>query len=235
MECASLKKCLLSPGNCNRDNVKDKVVKIDKEPRTPSKKGNDKVVDSDLKQESVKIEQKIILSKDKEENQKRTLDLEEGIARGKNILLAMQTKIANLYQTYFSNTSISYTAKEIVLDLENYLQALLLVASTKNKELQESEMNFIWSVLYHADIFEGTNSIEEAITKAKNIVDKNPQCLMLTVGVDRYYEKNETKALFVNIYNLYLVTCAVSGALPIKKEELFAQQINFARAQGVII
>ena len=165
--------------------------------------------------------------------EKPYLGLDEAIAQGKQELLGVETRITDLYGEYFANRGFSYTAKEVIVNFEEYIQALLLVACMEGRDLQEDEMRFIWSVLSHADVFAGTDSIEGALEKAKCIIQTSPHAILISIAVDKYYEKSETKFILNGIYDVYKIMCDLAKIVAVKKEKLLATIIEFARAQGV--
>ncbi len=165
--------------------------------------------------------------------EEKFITLEEGIEQGKKLLLDSEMRIADLYGEYFANRGFNYTAKEVIVNFEEYLQALFLVACMNNRDLQEEEMRFIWAVLSHADVFAGTDSIEGALEKSKTIIKTNPHAILITVAVDKYYEKNETAFILNGIYGVYKIMCDLAKIVAVKKEKLLATIIEFARTQGV--
>ncbi len=168
-----------------------------------------------------------------EEKPKKEISLQSASETGKKKLFDLESKIAYLYEGYFANRGFAYTAKQVVINLEEYLQALLLTAATDGRELKEEEMRFIWSVLSHADIFAGMNSIEETLERAKKIIETVPYAILISVAVDKFYDKKESAEICNAIYDLYLLMCLLSGISAIKKEKLLAKIREFAQAQGV--
>ncbi len=165
--------------------------------------------------------------------EKQYISLDEAIAQGKQELLSIETRITDLYGEYFANRRFSYTAKEVIANFEEYIQALLLVACMEGRDLQEDEMRFIWSVLSQADVFAGTDSIEGALEKAKGIIKTSPHAILISIAVDKYYEKSETKFILNGIYAIYKTTCSLANMVAVKKEKLLASVIAFAKSQGV--
>lgn len=162
-----------------------------------------------------------------------TLCLEEAIKLGKRTLIEMQSKVIKIYNEHFAKSGFAHSAKEIIFDLEKYLQALLVLSSSDGRDILEVEMNFIWAVLTHANLFEGLGSIEETLERCKIITKVNPHALLLTVAVDKFYKKQETAVFLDGIYNLYLLSRSLTGAEIIDKKQLLEAQIAFAQAQGV--
>ena len=132
---------------------------------------------------SMEIPEQISLVEDK----KQLITLDDAIKQGKKILLDCEKIVVDLYGEYFANRGFSYTAKEVIVNFEEYLQSLFLVACMDNRDLQEEEMRFIWAVLSHADIFAGTDSIEGTLLKAKGIIENNPHAILISVAVDKFY------------------------------------------------
>ena len=178
---------------------------------------------------SMDIPEQISLVEDK----KQLITLDDAIKQGKKILLDCEKIVVDLYGEYFANRGFSYTAKEVIVNLEEYLQSLFLVACMDNRDLQEEEMRFIWAVLSHADIFAGTDSIEGTLLKAKGIIENNPHAILISVAVDKFYEKKATAGILSGIYGVYKLMCDLAQIATIKKEKLFASIIAFAKAQGV--
>ena len=163
------------------------------------------------------------------------LPLSQAIENGKKILFQLESDVAYTYEEYFANRGFGYTAKEIIINFEEYLQALFLIVATTNRDLGEEEMRFIWSVLSHADIFNGTNSIDETLEKALKTVKVLPHAVLISVAVDKFYDKTATAEMLNGVYDLYLIMCKLAGIPITKKEKLFAKIKEFAQAQGVKI
>ena len=151
----------------------------------------------------------------------------------KEILFDLENKVIDIYTGYFANRNFAYTAKEIIVNLEEYLQALFLVACMSGRDIKEEEMRFIWSVLSHADIFTGLDSIDQSYEKAKIIINTDPHALLISVAVDKFYEKRETASIIKDIYKIYIIMCSLTGIPAIKKDKLLAIIIAFAQTQGV--
>ena len=207
----------------------EKKKEVNKEPLTLPKQSENKAVTP------IKAENKV--NANAKEKQAFTPvkkpSLSEVIEKAKDILSLTENRIANLYAEYFANRGFAYTLKEVIVNLEEYLQALFLVTAMNGRDIQEEEMKFIWSVLSRADIFRGTNSIEESIAKAKKVIKTNPSALLITVAVDKFYGKNESFEVVKNINEIYLLMCSLTGLKTVKKEELLAEIFTFAQAQGV--
>ena len=167
------------------------------------------------------------------ESKNQELTLAQAVEKGKKILFEIENSTALLYEGYFANRGFAYTAKQVVVNFEEYLQALLLVSVMEGRDLQEDEMRFIWSVLSHADIFTGMDSIEQTLERAKKMIDVVPHAVLISVAVDKFYDKNETASIVNSIYALYLLACKLAGIKPALKEKLLAKIIQFAQAQGV--
>ena len=167
------------------------------------------------------------------EGKKQIISLDESIQKAKKLLAESEKIVIDLYGGYFANRGFAYTADEVVINLEEYLQSLFLVACMNNRDLQEEEMRFIWSVLSHADIFAGTNSIEDTLAKAKGILANVPHSILMSVGIDKFYDKNTTANILNGIYGVYKLMCDLAQIAIIKKEKLFASIIEFARSKGV--
>ena len=69
--------------------------------------------------------------------------------------------------------------------------------------------------------------------KSKTIIKTNPHAILITVAVDKYYEKNETAFILNGIYGVYKIMCDLAKIVAVKKEKLLATIIEFARTQGV--
>ena len=175
---------------------------------------------------------------DKEE-QKMTFDdipfiaLDESIAKGKAIVKNVESRVLNLYEEFFANRGFAYSAKEVIVNLEEYLQAFFLSQLSSSRDIQEDEMRFIWSVLSLADIFTGKNSFEECLSFAQSLIKNTPYSILISVAVDKFYEKNETKTILLELYDLYSVLCTLSKIKPLKMEKLFENIVTFAKTQGV--
>ena len=174
-------------------------------------------------------------SESKESSKQEILTLSQAIEAGKEILFQLENDIVYTYEEYFANRGFAYTAKEIIVNFEEYLQALFLTVATTNRDLGEDEMRFIWSVFSRADIFSGMNSIEETLAKALKTVSVLPHAILISVAVDKFYDKTVTAKILSGIYDIYLIMCKLAGILTTKKEKLFAKIKEFAQAQGVKI
>lgn len=207
----------------------EKQKEVNKEPLTLQKQSENKAVTA------IKAESKVRASAEEKRafTPARKPSLNEAVERAKDILSLTENRIANLYAEYFANRGFAYTLKEVIVNLEEYLQALFLVVAMNGRDIQEEEMKFIWTVLSRADIFRGTNSIEESILKAKKVIKTNPSALLITVAVDKFYGKNESFEVVKNINEIYLLMCSLTGLKTVKKEELLAEIFAFAQAQGV--
>ena len=166
---------------------------------------------------------------------KNAISLDDAIKQGKALIDEIHQQIADIYKEHFANSSFAYSLSEVASDFERYLQALLLLSSSTNKELSEDEMSFIWEVLSLANVFEGTSSFDETLEKAKILTRVNPHALLLTVAVDKFYKKDQTNKLLTKIYDLYLLSCSLKNTKIIDKKQLLEAQYNFAWAQGVNI
>lgn len=209
----------------------EKQKEVNKEPLTLQKQSENKAVTA------IKAESKASASAEEKRafTPAQKPSLNEAVERAKEILSLTENRIANLYAEYFANRGFAYTLKEVIVNLEEYLQALFLVVAMNGRDIQEEEMKFIWTVLSRADIFRGTNSIEESIAKAKKVIKTNPSALLITVAVDKFYGKNESFEVVKNINEIYLLMCSLTGLKTVKKEELLAEIFAFAQAQGVKI
>lgn len=183
------------------------------------------------------IEQKPVIEKQNkvEANPNVMVELSDCVEKAKKILFEVENDIVYLYEGYFANRGFAYTAKEVVVNLEEYLQSLFLVVLMTDRDIQEEEMRFIWSVLSHADIFTGMDSIEGCFAKAKQTIIGNPYAIMISVAVDKFYDKQETKGVINRLYSLYEILCLLAGVDKVKKGKLFENIISFAQAQGVKI
>lgn len=161
------------------------------------------------------------------------ITLDDSVEKGKNILKSTENIIVNLYEEYFENRGFAYTKEQILVNFEEYLQSLLLVQSMENKDLSEEELRFIWSVMSKADIFTGHNGMDECLQKAVTTVKNTPYGILISVAVDKVYDKKETQVILSNIYNLYLILCLLAGIKPISKNKLLENLIAFAKTQGV--
>ena len=157
------------------------------------------------------------------------------LEKAKKILFEVENDIVYLYEGYFANRGFAYTAKEVVVNLEEYLQSLFLVVLMTDRDIKEEEMRFIWSVFSHADIFTGMDSIEDCLAKAKQAITGNSYAIMISVAVDKFYDKQETKGVINRLYSLYEILCLLAGVDKVKKGKLFENIISFAQAQGVKI
>lgn len=160
-------------------------------------------------------------------------ELSDMIEQGKAILLQMESEITYLYEGYFANRGFAYTLNQVIVNFEEYLQSLLLVACMTERDLAEDEMRFIWCVLSRADIFTGMNSIEQTLEKAQKIMETTPHAIMITVAVDKFYDKTKTCLVVDGIYQLYILICKLGGIVPIEKYKLLEKIKQFAKAQGV--
>ena len=151
------------------------------------------------------------------------------------MLNEIHLQIGAIYNEHFSNSAFAYSLNEVAIDLEKYLQALLILSASTGKELSETELDFIWAVLSQANIFDGTSSFEQVLEKVNIITRVNPHALLLTVAVDKFYKKSETDSLLTKIYDLYLLSCSLTNTKIIDKKQLLEVQYNFAQAQGVNI
>lgn len=161
--------------------------------------------------------------------------LEDAIEKGKLLLSEIHMQIQTIYNEHFSNSAFAYSLNDVANDVEKYMQALLILRASTGKELCEKELDFIWAVLSRANIFEGTNSLDEVLDKANIITRVNPHAVLLTVAVDKFYKKSETDKLLTKIYDLYLLSCSLVKTNIIDKKQLLEAQIKFAQAQGVNI
>jgi hypothetical protein len=55
----------------------------------------------------------------------------------------------------------------------------------------------------------------------------------MSVGIDKFYEKNTTANILSGIYGVYKLMCDLAQIAIIKKEKLFASIIEFAKSKGV--
>ena len=79
------------------------------------------------------------------------------------------------------------------------------------------------------------DSIEDCLAKAKQAIIGTPYAIMISVAVDKFYDKQETKGVINRLYSLYEILCLLAGVDKVKKGKLFENIISFAQAQGVKI
>lgn len=156
--------------------------------------------------------------------------------KAKESLKEIERTINVVYKKYFeSQNNFKHTNAELISATHEYLQALFML-DIAERGINEQQLQFIYSLLKKADLFEGVNGFKQVFEKARRIVKKVPLSFYCFVAVDKSAQQNLSSEFINSVYEIYTLLYKLQSKINIKKKkELLAELINFAKQRGVLI
>lgn len=166
--------------------------------------------------------------------------IEQSLSSIKNAVFAnikeIEVLVENVYNDIFKNNpSFKHSLESVLINLEEYLQALLLSSMLESGVKYEKFPEFVYEILPQGDIFKGANDELTAKIKIASVLKTQPLVALMLAAVDVAMGKNETKKLIDGIYNVYAICIAAINRKTLAKDEILFNLITFAKNQGVNI
>ena len=187
------------------------------------------------------VENKKVTAKDKptvveSKAKSTTLNYEIAFKAAKELLKGIERNVNSVYKRYFENQSgFKHTSADLLKDMHEYLQALFMAEATANGA-NEGQLQFIYSLLRKADLFEGVNGFKQLFEKSKRVLSKVPVAYYCFVAVDKGKKQNLSSYFINSVYGIYTLLSKLQIKSNVKKKkELLANLIAFAKERGVLI
>ncbi len=166
--------------------------------------------------------------------------IEQSLSSIKNavftIIEEIELLVRNVYNDIFKNNpSFRHSLESVLINLEEYLQALLLSSMLESGVKYEKFPGFVYEILPRGDIFKGVNDELAAKIKIASVLKMQPLGALMLAAVDVAMGKNETKKLIDGIYNIYAICISAINRKTLAKDEILFNLITFAKNQGVNI
>lgn len=166
--------------------------------------------------------------------------IEQSLSSVKNVVFAsikeIEVLVENVYNDIFKNNpSFKHSLESVLINLEEYLQALLLSSMLESGVEYEKFPKFVYEILPQGDVFRGSNDELTAKIKIASVLKTQPLAALMLAAVDVAMGKSETKKLIDGIYNVYATCISAINRKTLAKDEILFNLITFAKNQGVNI